>query len=84
MKRTVSVTFTPEGVGRCLYTEAIDLQSLGRLNIRRATFIEFDNESQLWEVFMERGQALYCSSSREECLEWEQQHFKAQQGGRKP
>src|SRR4051812_46590566 len=35
------VTFTESGEGHCLYTEAIDLASIGRLTMRRATSIEF-------------------------------------------
>lgn len=77
---TVEILFTPEGQGRCLYTEAIDLQALGRLEIRRASFVEFSNSSQLWEVRLEDGRTLYQSPSREDCLEWEREHFRSEAG----
>ena len=31
---TTVITFDPAGIGRCLFTEAIDLASLGRLGDR--------------------------------------------------
>ena len=35
------LTFTESGEGHCLYTEAIELASIGRLTMRRATSVEF-------------------------------------------
>ncbi|MEI6809738.1 MAG: hypothetical protein WCN95_13535 [bacterium] len=70
-----TIVFTPDGAGHCLYTEAIDLSKLGTLSIKRATTIEFDNKSQYWRVYDNSGVAMYCSPSRETCLEWERQHF---------
>jgi len=75
---TVEITFAPDGLGRCLYTEIVDLQALGRLEIRRASYVEFSNRSQLWEVRLEDGRTLYQSPSREDCLEWEREHFGAE------
>ena len=58
-----------------LYTEAIDLASLGPLRIERASTIEFDNPSQLWRVFDRRGRCVFSDPSREACLGWEQSYF---------
>ena len=63
--------FDCNGVGRCLYSELIDLRSLGTLSTKRATAIEFNNTSQLWEVWSEQGERLYVSPSRANCLNWE-------------
>lgn len=59
------------GLGLCLYSEAIDLASLGRLDIRRASTIEFNNQTQRWEVKDLRGQVLFFARSRQDCLLWE-------------
>ena len=65
----------PDGTIQGVYTEAVDLSTLGVLAIRRATSIEFDNRTQAWRVFDGYGDCLYCSPSRETCLNWERQHL---------
>lgn len=67
--------FDPTGTGRCFYTEAIPLQTLGRLHIRRATAVEFNPRSQQWEVADAQGSILFQSPSRQACLDWEQDQF---------
>lgn len=64
------------GLVNCLYTEAINLSTLGRLQITRATDIRFNDTSQQWEVH-EAGtdEVLFSNSSRGDCLEWEQQNL---------
>ena len=70
-----TLTFGPDGIGHGLYTEAIDLLQFGVLYIERATTIEFDNEGQTWRVRDTSGKSLFAAESRQECLDWEQQHF---------
>ena len=70
-----TLVFTPDGLGHGLYTEAIDLNKLGRLRIERATTIEFDNRKQVWQVRDVSGTVIFSSPSRTECLEWEHQVF---------
>jgi len=67
--------FAEDGTGAGLYNEAIDLYSLGRLEISRATWIEFDEEAQHWVVFDYLGNALFFNPSRQVCLDWERHHF---------
>ncbi len=56
----------------CLYTEAIDLRALGRLNVVRATDIRFNSNNQQWDVHAaDTGQLLFSHPSRSECLRWE-------------
>ena len=72
---TVSLRFLPNGTCRCLYNEVIDLSSLGRLTVKRATVLEFDNPTQSWQVCYLNGFCLYSSPSREDCLRWELQYL---------
>jgi len=65
----------PDGTVHSLYTEAINLASLGPLTVKRATSIEFDHSRQAWCVFDHKGFMMYCSPSRNICLEWERQHL---------
>lgn len=64
--------FCSDGSVKCLYHEAIDLRSLGRLSIRRASRIEFSHEHQMWTVTLGRSRKpSFLSRSRQECLDWE-------------
>jgi hypothetical protein len=74
MKTTV-ITFNETGAGTCLYTELIDLNSIGQLEVTRATSIEFNQATQQWEVKDVDSKILFAHSSRSLCLAWEQQHF---------
>lgn len=67
--------FQPDGTGAGLYTEAIDLQQIGRLEMSRASTIEFNLENQQWEVFDFTGHRLFADASREVCLRWERGYF---------
>lgn len=74
---TTTLRFQPDG-GRvnCLYTEAIDLRELGKLQLTRATDIRFSEASQQWEVH-EAGsnRVLFSNPSRAECLAWEHRNL---------
>jgi len=74
------IYFTPDGKGRALYNETVDLSAIGRLSIKRATRIEFSDRAQAWRVYSPRGRkALFSSPSREACLAWEQQYLEARE-----
>jgi hypothetical protein len=72
---TAVLKFDPAGNGHGLFTEAIDLSSLGALEIVRASSIEFNNTAQLWEIRNPAGDLLFSHPSRQSCLDWEQQYF---------
>jgi hypothetical protein len=72
---TPVITFDPAGTGHCLFTEAIDLSTLGTLEIVRASTIEFNNTAQLWEVKNAGGVLLFSHPSRLACLDWEHQQY---------
>ena len=67
-----TLRFNPGGSIDCLYTEAIDLRALGRLQVLRATDIRFCEKSQQWNVrCASTGKLLHSDPSREACLVWE-------------
>jgi len=72
---TIVLKFNPSGIGECLYTELIDLSSIGSLEIHRASIIEFNRENQEWEVRDRNKVLVFTNKSRAVCLAWEQQHF---------
>ena len=62
---TPVLKFDLTGDGHCLFTEAIDLSSLGALEIVRASSIEFNNTAQEWEVKSPEGELLFSHPSRQ-------------------
>ena len=70
-----TISFNPDGTALCLWTEAVPLHELGRLEINRATNIEFNNTTQHWEVRDLKGKVRYFARSRCTCLEWERENL---------
>lgn len=70
----IQITFTADGTGHCLYTDEIDLRTIGAISIRRATEIEFNAGTQQWEVRLPGSpRVLFSAPSRVACLAWEQE-----------
>lgn len=68
--------FDAQGTVTCLYTEAIDLRSIGPLEVRRLTDIRFDPTAQQWEVVLvATGEVAHRDVSREACLTWERRNL---------
>ncbi len=55
----------------CLYTDSIPLAALGRLQIRRASTVEFDNGRQGWTVTFPDGGRLEGFATRAAALQAE-------------
>jgi hypothetical protein len=72
------ILFKPDGTAQCLWTEALPLHELGRLEIYRATNIEFNNTTQQWEVKDRIGHVRFLARSRSACLEWEEQNLQVE------
>lgn len=70
------ISFGPDGNGTALWTEALPLAELGKLSVTRASNVEFNSNTQQWEVTL-TGQDTpsFCHSSRAECIKWEVQHL---------
>ena len=82
MKNTqndIVITFAPDGAGRCLWTEAVPLHELGRLDIQGAIAVEFEPSKQEWEVRLasEPDVVAFSHPSRETCLDWERNTINA-------
>ena len=71
----INISFNPDGTAQCLWTEALPLHELGRLEITRASTIEFSNVTQHWEVRDQKSRVRFIAKSRTACLEWEQQNL---------
>ena len=72
-----TITFSLDGTASCLWTEAVPLHELGRLEVQRASMAEFNEASQLWEVRLisDQNTIAFSNASREACLAWENHHF---------
>lgn len=72
--------FHADGSGSGVYTEVIDLQEIGSLQVDRASRVEFNGHTQQWEVSDLSGIRLFTHPSRQRCLEWERVFFHAATG----
>jgi len=65
-----------DGNVRCLYTDIIDLYSIGKIvKVSKASNVEFNEAKQSWEVLSLSGEVLYTHTNRETAIEWEIEHF---------
>jgi hypothetical protein len=71
----IQISVKPDGTAHCLWTEALPLYELGRLEITRASAIEFNNVTQHWQVIDRKGRVRFISKSRAACLEWEHENL---------
>ena len=72
---SIVLRIDPSAQVHCFYTEAIDLAQVGRLEVHRASTVEFNQNNQQWEVRNPAGLLLYSHPSRVVCLAWEQEHL---------
>jgi hypothetical protein len=73
------ITFAPDGTARCLWMEAVPLHELGRLELQRASTVEFNMATQRWEVRLTSRPDVvaFSNASRETCLNWERRTLNA-------
>lgn len=67
-----------DGTIRGLWTEDVPLESIGRLSMQRASHVEFNETTQLWEVWIAGKQTetpAFTSPSRQACIDWERNYF---------
>ena len=74
----MQILIQPDGAVRCLYAEAIDLKSLGKLSIQRASHVEpDDNGHWIADLSPVHGPALGPFSHRSEALATEAEWLEA-------
>lgn len=73
------MSIAADGTARCLWTDALPLAEIGRLAIQRASTVEFNGDTQRWEVrLMGSHEPDFTSPSRSACIEWEVNHLNHQ------
>lgn len=71
MKNAI-LTFHEDGNCSTLWTEQIPLEEIGRMEINRASTIEFNAGTQEWEVrFSNSHEVVFANKSRSACIAWE-------------
>lgn len=75
----MTLSISPDGTVKCLWTDTIPLHELGPLCVKRASTIEFNERAQDWEVRLAADPLFVAFShqSRAECLAWEHQHVES-------
>ncbi len=61
-----AIRFDPDGTATALWTEVLPLADLGDLQVNRASEIEYNNFSGMWECRI-NGEILCLSRSRQFC-----------------
>lgn len=75
------IAFGDDGTVRTLWADGLPIASLGPLTVERASNIEFNNETSLWEVrFGDTPFApvVFSHPSRQACIDWEIQTISEQ------
>lgn len=74
------ISFAPDGTARCLWLEHLPLNEIGRLEIARASTVEFNQDSQQWEVRLADNpqRVAFAHPSRARCIAWEIETLNAQ------
>ena len=77
-KQSIIINIEKDGNANCVWTDNLPLDSLGILNVKRASTVEFNDASQEWEVrFIDPnspnspGAVFFSHKSRAACLQWE-------------
>lgn len=81
----MQIFIRPDGAAQCLYSEQITLQTLGALNIKRASHVEPDPSSPgNWYVDLSPvgGPTIRGFENRAAALQWEEQWLNEQMTAR--
>ena len=69
------INFGDDGTAQTLWTDLIPLAELGHLRVQRASWIDWNEHTQKWEVRLSphADDPVFSHESREVCLQWEHQ-----------
>lgn len=71
-----SVLITKEGGIKMLHDDVAELESFGKVDVTRASHVEFDNDTQKWFVQSAKTlEVLKFFDSRTEALDWERSYY---------
>lgn len=72
----ITLDIDEDGNIHCLWTDKINLFSIGRVvNVRKASNIDFNEDKQCWQVISLNGKILHENPNREKAIEWEIEAF---------
>ncbi len=77
----MTITFHDDGTASGLWAEDIPLHDLGSLSVKRASTIEFNDQTSEWEVRLidsatqTPGEVRFSNPSRQACIAWEHKFF---------
>lgn len=78
----INIIITKDGGIKMLHHDVADLESFGKVNIKRASHVEYDNEKQKWFVQSAKTlKILHYAESREQALAWERDYYSPQGEG---
>jgi hypothetical protein len=68
----------PDATIEGLHQDALNLEDLGDLEVKRASAVEFDPTRRQWVVEdAATGKELFAHAKRDVCIQWEVEHFSA-------
>lgn len=70
-KVKLNLFITPDGVVNAVYHDALRQLLPGKLQVKRASHVEFNEAFQRWEARRPNGSVMCMDSSREACLKLE-------------
>lgn len=72
------ISIDQDGNVQSLYTDEIDLSEIGKMEVTRASTIDWNDSLQLWEVTIEGFNfPSFSNRSRKACVDWEIGYFNA-------
>lgn len=72
----IELEITAQGGIQMLHSDLVDLRDFGRIEVTRASHVEFSDDFQQWGVWSAKtGELLGLFVSREAALEWEKSFY---------